>query len=152
MNIPPNIMPYGRWQPLGSHWQKQEASSWWDAPPAVQGLCPQTFIPLPPDPWNFWVVCQEKTLALARALQACAESIHSQARGPMQSCQGTSTVHGPIDDHQWGWCYGGLPVGASGRRTWTFDLPQKKAPSWPRELGPQETQALLPSKWRMPGA
>ena len=53
---------------------QQEASSWWDAPPALQGLHLQNFHPHTSDPWNFSVVHQEKTLAIARVLQACAEA------------------------------------------------------------------------------
>ena len=36
-------------------------------------LCPQDFLPPASDPQHFWVIRQEKTLALARALQVCAE-------------------------------------------------------------------------------
>ena len=53
---------------------QQQASSWWDAPHDLQGLCPHDFLPPASNPWDFQVICQEKTLALVLALQACAET------------------------------------------------------------------------------
>ena len=53
---------------------QQEASSWWDLLPALHRLCPLDFIPPASDSWNFQIIQQEKTLAPARALQACAEA------------------------------------------------------------------------------
>ena len=54
---------------------QQEASGWWDTPPALHGLCPQDFLP-PTTASNSqnWVMRQAKMLALAQALQACAEA------------------------------------------------------------------------------
>ena len=54
---------------------QQKASGWWDAPPWIGGLQPQEFMPGTdvPSPKNFQVMRQEKTLALAQALQTYAE-------------------------------------------------------------------------------
>ena len=52
---------------------QQEASGWWHAPLALPGLCWQDFLPSASDPWNFQILWQEKTLAVAQALQACTE-------------------------------------------------------------------------------
>ena len=52
--------------------------------------------------------------------------IQSQARGPIQNCQGPPIVNCPIDDHQQGQCYGGLPVGAGGGGTRTFPHPGRR--------------------------
>ena len=52
-----------------------------------------------------------KNIGSIQGIGLC-RGILSQARSSMQSCQGAPTMHGPIDDHQWGWCYGGLPVEA----------------------------------------
>ena len=68
---------YAQWQvvafilPL----TQQEASGWWDAPPWPTGLCPQDFILITnaSGTKDFQTLRQEKTLALAWALQACAE-------------------------------------------------------------------------------
>ena len=46
----------------------QEVSSWWDALPTLQRLCPQDFLPPANDLQNFQVICQEQTLALARVM------------------------------------------------------------------------------------
>ena len=53
---------------------QQEASRWWESLPTLQGLCPQDFLPPASDLWNFQIIWQENTLALARVLQACAET------------------------------------------------------------------------------
>ena len=58
---------------------QQEASGWWDAMPMLHGLCPQDFHPPASDPQNFQVIRQDKTLALAQALQACVEASGSKA-------------------------------------------------------------------------
>ena len=52
------------------------ASGWWDTPPTLCGLHPQDFLPptTASDPQDIWVMRQEKTLALAQALQACTEA------------------------------------------------------------------------------
>ena len=70
MILLPNIIPYGRWQPLGC--QQQQASGWWDAPSMLHRLCPEDFLPPASDPQNVHII-RQKTLALARALQACAK-------------------------------------------------------------------------------
>ena len=53
---------------------QQESSGWWDSLPMLHGFCPYDFLPPASDPQNFQVIRQEKTLALARVLQACTEA------------------------------------------------------------------------------
>ena len=43
----------------------------------------------------------------------------------MWSCQGTPTMHGPVDDPQQGRCYGGLPVEACRGRIRIFPHPRR---------------------------
>ena len=54
---------------------QQEASGWWDAPSWLSRLYPKDFLPITnaSSPKDFWVMRQEKTLALAQALQACTK-------------------------------------------------------------------------------
>ena len=48
---------------------------WWEAPHSLHRFCHQDFLPHidPPIPRYLWVARQEETLALAQALQHCAE-------------------------------------------------------------------------------
>ena len=59
------------WLPLA----QQEASGWWDALPRFCGLCRVKFLTHTSvsSPRDFWAVRQEKTLALAWVMQACAK-------------------------------------------------------------------------------
>ena len=59
--------------PLAQH----EASGWWDASPTFSGLCLIDFLfhTDASGPRYFWAVRQEKTLALAQALWACAKEL-----------------------------------------------------------------------------
>ena len=56
---------------------QQEASRWWDALPWLSGLHPQDFMPISDasSPTDFRVMRQDKTLALAQVLQACAKEL-----------------------------------------------------------------------------
>ena len=68
---------YAQWQmavfrlPLA----QQDGSGWWDAPPWLSGLCPWDFMDhtKASGAKDFQTMRQEKTLALAHALQTCAE-------------------------------------------------------------------------------
>ena len=53
---------------------QQEALGWLESPSWLCGLYPQDFITITdtPSPTDLWVMSQEKTLALAQVLQACA--------------------------------------------------------------------------------
>ena len=52
--------------------------------------------------------------------------VWSQARHPLQSHQGVPTMHGPVDDPQWQWCYGSLPVKACRGGIRTFSTPEEE--------------------------
>ena len=54
---------------------QEEASGWWEAQYSLCGLCHWDFLPCIdfPDTRDFQVTRQEETLALAQALQHCAE-------------------------------------------------------------------------------
>ena len=131
MNIPPNIMPYGRWQPLGCHLHNRRPLA--DGMPhmSYKGFAHRTFTPC------LWLIeclshLPRENIGSSQGTAGLHRGVWSLARGPMQSCQGAATVHGPIDDFQWGWCYGGLPVGAGGRGTKTFSHPRRRVcpPGW----------------------
>ena len=78
--------PQWLWGPSMGHWQKwhsgcpialHEALGWWDAPPWLSSLHSMDFM-LHTDasgPRNFWAMRQEKILALAQVLQACAKKL-----------------------------------------------------------------------------
>ena len=53
----------------------QVASGWWDAPHLLSRICPKDFMPITDASGSkdFWVMRQEKTVALAWALHACTE-------------------------------------------------------------------------------
>ena len=123
---------------------QQEASSWWDAPPTLQGLHPQDFLAPASDPQNFQIIWQEKTLVVARALQACAEASRAkwgvlcrairelqQCMAPLMTINGDDVMEAsllrPVEEES-----GPVPT-----------LQEEAAPSWAREMGPQEPQALL---------
>ena len=64
-----------------AHWQvvifqlpqvQQGAVGWWTPPLAISGLHLEDYMPSPASS-NFWIMRQQKTMALARALQACTE-------------------------------------------------------------------------------
>ena len=64
-----------------AHWQaatfqlpqpQQEAARLWASPLAIPGLHLKDYMPSP-DSSNFWIMRQQKTLALAMVLQACAD-------------------------------------------------------------------------------
>ena len=64
-----------------AHWQavafqlpqaQQEAAEWWASALAIPGLHLEDYMPDPTSS-NFWIMRQQKTIALARALQACAK-------------------------------------------------------------------------------
>ena len=64
-----------------AHWQavafwlpqaQQEAARWWTPPLAIPGLHLKDYMPSPTS-YNFWIMRQQKTMVLARVLQACAE-------------------------------------------------------------------------------
>ena len=61
---------------------QEEASGWWEAPHSLHGLCHQDFLPHVdfPSMRDFWVTRQEETLALAQALQHCAERSRMPSR------------------------------------------------------------------------
>ena len=58
----------------------QEASGWWDVLPWLCRLFPQDFMPITDtsSPKDFWIVMQEKALALAQRLQTCAKESGAQ--------------------------------------------------------------------------
>ena len=99
------VLHYASWQ-VAAFWlpaTQEEASWWWDAPPWIGGLCPKEFMPGTddPSPKNFWVMRQEKTLAMAQALQACAE----ESGAPIGTCATLCRnleVFGTPYDSQWG--------------------------------------------------
>ena len=70
-------LQWAHWQvtafrlPLALH----EASGCWDGPPWLTGLCPTYFMlhTGASGPRDIWAMRQEKTLALAQALQACTK-------------------------------------------------------------------------------
>ena len=88
----------------------QEASRWWNTPPTLQGLCPQDFLPPCLWPLEFQDHLTVEDTGCSQDAVGLCRSIQSQVRSPMQSHQGAPSMHGPIDDHQWRWCYGSLPV------------------------------------------
>ena len=64
-----------------AHWQavafwlpqaQQEAAGWWAPPLAIPRLQLGDYMPSPASS-DFWIMRQQKTMALARALQACAK-------------------------------------------------------------------------------
>ena len=79
------VQHYALWQAAAFRLPvvQQGASGWWDDPTTLYRPCPQDFLPPASDPWNFQIIWQEKTLALARVLQACAEA--SRAKQGMLS-------------------------------------------------------------------
>ena len=86
MTVGSHIISEGLTKPEALHWThwqavafwlplaQQEASGWWDAPPRFCKLHQVKFLTHTnvSGPRNFWTVRQEKTLALAQTLQACA--------------------------------------------------------------------------------
>ena len=53
-------------------WAQQETAGWWAPPLTIPGLHLEDYMPSPTS-FNFWIMRQQKTMALARVLQACAE-------------------------------------------------------------------------------
>ena len=68
---------YAKWQVVAFMLllAQHEALGCWDAPPWFSGLCPWDFMPhtKASGAKDFWTVRQEKTLALACALQTCTD-------------------------------------------------------------------------------
>ena len=54
----------------------------------------------------------EEDTGFGQGTAGLCRGVQNQDRCPIQSCQGTPAVHGPIDDPQWGRCYWSLPVEA----------------------------------------
>ena len=123
---------------------QHEASGWWDAPPTLHGLHPQDFLPPASDPQSFQVIRQEKTLALVRALQACAEvsgaktGILCRAIQELQQCMAhLKTLNG--DDVMKASLFRPAKEESGHPPLW-----KRKLPSWVKEMGPHECQALPP--------
>ena len=73
---------------------------WWYAPPGFSRLCPTDFLVHTDtsSPRDFQVMRQEKTLALARLLQACTEELGSQqalSAGVHKKCKSVWTLDDP---------------------------------------------------------
>ena len=118
---------YALWQVIAFRVSlaQQKASSWWETSPALQGLCLQDFHPPASNPWNIWAIHEEKTLASARAVQACAEVSRAMPRvlcravRELQQCMAPlMTIDG--DDVM------RPPCGASGRGNGTFSHPRRR--------------------------
>ena len=60
------------WLPLA----QQEAAGWWAPPPAIPRLQLRNFMPSPTSS-DFLVLRQQKTMTLARVLQACTKELGS---------------------------------------------------------------------------
>ena len=141
----PHITPYGRWPHFRMSVAQQEASRWWDAPTTTQalstGLSPSCLWPQ-----NFWVIRKEKTLALARVLQTCAEAsaaktgiLYTAVRELQQCMSLLMTLNG--DDVMEASLL--RPVEEELR---PFPTPKEEPASWAKEMDSQECQALLPNK------
>ena len=80
----PKALHYAQWQAAAFRLplSQQEASGWWDAPPWLCWLCPQDFLPHTNASVtrDFQTVRQEKTLALAQALQVCTARLGEPTR------------------------------------------------------------------------
>ena len=86
------IVQEGHNDPVAQHfalWQvavlrlpvvQQQSWGWWDALPMLHGLHLQAFFPPAPDPQNFQIIRQEKTLPLAWVLQ-----LVQRHQGPKQA-------------------------------------------------------------------
>ena len=124
MIILPYTTPYGRGQPLGCNWCNKRPLAGGLPHLPYKGFIHRTFFPslwpteFPGHPSGKNIGSSQGTAGLCRGIQ-------TQARISMQSCEGATTMHGPIDDHQWGWCYGGLPVEACGGGIRIFPHPRR---------------------------
>ena len=103
INILPNTMPCGRWMSLGYHWHNRRPLSGGTPNLPYTGFAHRTFIPF------LWPIelpghLSKEYIGSSQCAAGLYSGIQRQARGPMWSCQGTSTMHGPIDDYQWEWC------------------------------------------------
>ena len=127
VNIQHNIMPYGRQQPLGSHLHNRRLTAGGMPPPALQGLLPTGLSSYCLQPTEFPGHLPGNHIGSSPGTAGLCRSVQSQTRGLMWSCQGAPTVHGAVDDHWWGLCYGGLPVLAGGGETRTFPTLEEKA-------------------------
>ena len=106
-----NTMPYGRQQSLGCQWHNKRPLGGGMPCPCHVGFVHRTF--------SACLWCPEfpdhptgEDTGFSQGTAAMCRSVLSHVRHPMQSHQGAPTMHGPIDDPQWGWCYGSLPVEA----------------------------------------
>ena len=88
MILKPGTIPSGRQQPSGYRPPSRRPSGWWDALPRLSGLCPKDFMPITDasSPKDFQVMRQEKTLALAQALQAYHWWVRGQDRAFSATC------------------------------------------------------------------
>ena len=136
---------YALWQvaafrlPLVQH----EASGWWDASSTLKGFCPEDFLLPASDTWNFLIIQQEKTLALARVLHACAEAsgakpgVMCRDVRELQQCMAPLiTING--DDV--------MEASLLRQNQDPHLLQRRRLPSWAREMGSQEPQGLLPKQ------
>ena len=60
-------------------------------------------------------------------------------------------MHGPVDDHQWDDVMDASLLRPVEEESELSPPQKRKQPSWVRKMGPQEPQALLPNKQRIPG-
>ena len=89
-----NITHYGKWQPSGCQWHSRKHQGGEMPHLHSIGFAPETsYLPLlPPTPWEFQVMRQGKTLAMAWALQTWAEAsgnktgILCEAARELQQC------------------------------------------------------------------
>ena len=118
--------------------------------PHYTGFVHRTFSPAS-DPQNLGVIRQEKTLALAKALQACVDAsgaktgILRRAVKELQQCMALLMTHNGNDAVE---AFLLRPV----EEELDPPLPKRRLPSLAKNMGSWECQALLPDKQKSPGS
>ena len=140
-------MPCGRQLPLGYNWHNRRPLAGGVPHLLYKGFAHRTVHPPSSDPQNFQVIHQENMLAASQGAAGLHRGIWSQARSPMQSCQRTSTVHGPMFmTTDGGDVMEASLLGPVEEEPGTPTQEEEADPPRQEELRPQETLALLPNK------
>ena len=88
----PGLLPSSS---IPARWAQQEMAGWWAPPPTIPRLHLEDYMPSPASS-NFQIMRQQKTLALARVLQACNGESGFPHRSPLWWCVETAVVHGSL--------------------------------------------------------
>ena len=136
-------MPYGRQQPLGCHWCSKRPLAGGMPHPPYKGFVHRTSSPSlwPPELPDHLT---RKDTGCSQGIVGLCRSVWSQVMSLMWSHQRAPTMHGPIDDHQWGWYYGSLLLRPVKEELGPSPTPEEEATPLGEREGPSGAPGPVP--------